>query len=139
MAKGNAQEVAAKWASRTANAVSDYKAGVMAVKEAPGAAAARQVGRMIDRLQQMAASGELQAAMQSVSLADWQRATAEKGGERLASGARQSQGKMQQFLTEFLPYVQSVKESLPSRGTPEENIERMLQNVRQLSKFKKRR
>lgn len=139
MAVKNPQEVAKKWANRVANSASDYRAGVMAVREAPGAAAARAVDRMIERLIALRDSGQLQAAMQSVSLQDWQRAAVEKGADRLASGARAAEPKMQNFLAEFLPYVESVKASLPERGNMDQNIERMLANVRGMARFKRTR
>lgn len=137
--KMNPQDVAAKWATRTANAVSDYKAGVQAVKVSPGVSAAAHVDLMLAKLQEMAASGELQRRMASVSLADWQAATAGKGAERLATGARAAQPKMANFLSEFLPFVEQVKNNLPERGTMDQNIQRMVANVQAISQFRKRR
>lgn len=138
MAAKNASDVAKRWASRVANSASDYRAGVMAVKEAPGAAAARAVDRMIEELIRQRDSGELQARMQSVSLQEWQKAAADKGADRLAGGARAAESKFTNFMQQLLPYVESVKASLPPRGSQEQNIERMLANVRAMAQFKRR-
>jgi len=139
MAKTNPSEVAAKWATRTAAAVSDYKTGIDSVRVAPGESAAQAVDRMIAKLQALRDSGELAQSMRSVSLAEWQRAAKEKGAERLASGARQAQGKMAQFMTDFLPFVDSVRASLPPRGDMEQNLQRMMQNARDIAQYKRKR
>lgn len=139
MAKTNPSEVAQKWATRTAGAVSDYKAGIDSVRVAPGESAAQAVDRMIAKLQALRDSGELAQSMRSVSLADWQRAAKEKGAERLASGARQAQGKMASFMQDFLPFVDSVRSSLPPRGDMEQNLQRMIQNARDISQYRRKR
>lgn len=138
MAK-SAKMVAQKWATRTAGAVQNYKEGIQSVKTAPGEKAAQAVDRMIAALVAARDSGDLQAAMRAVSLSEWQQAALNKGAERLASGARQAEGKMEKFMNEFLPYADSVAQSLPERGDLEQNLGRMMENARRLSQFKKSR
>lgn len=138
MARMNPAEVAAKWANRTSGATAEYKAGVQAVKQAPGVAAAAAVDRMIARLQELRDSGKLAQRMQSVSLSEWQAAALGKGADRLASGARAAQPKMQQFMSEFLPFVEGVANSLPARGDFSQNMQRMIANAEAIHQFKRR-
>ena len=136
MAK-NPNEVAQKWAQRTAGATDAYRRGVEAVREAPGAKAAQRVDAMIQRLMELRDSGELQRRMESVGVEEWRRMTLEKGPERLASGVRAAQPKMTEFLKEFLPYAENVAASLPPRGSFEDNVNRMVENARRLREFKR--
>ena len=135
MAKSPA-DIAAKWANRTAQATTEYKQGVEGVSVAPGEAAAAAVHRMVAELQRQLDSGELEAAMRSVSLSEWKQATLQKGAERLASGARTAQPKMQKFMSQFLPYAENVSKSLPPRGDFSQNMQRMIENAEKLHQFK---
>ena len=138
MAK-SASEVTKKWVQRTSGATQAYREGVMGVTEAPGKSAARAVDRMIQKLIEARDSGDLQKAMESVSLEEWKRLTSEKGASRLASGVQAAEGKMQKHMSNFLPFVESVKQSLPPRGTLQENLQRMMENAQKLSEYKKPR
>lgn len=126
-------QIAQKWATNLAGATETIKAGIQAVSVAPGQAAARQAQAYINGVQ--AAQQKWQRNVSSVSLAEWQQATIDKGVGRIATGAQAAQPKMQSFLVKLLPYQQNLKGSLPARGGLEANIARMDAWVRGMAKF----
>lgn len=115
----DAAAAAAAWAQGMASAGSKVTAGVQAVQQAPGAAAARQQGLYTSQV--AANAGKWARKVSAVSLGDWQQATIEKGIPRLASGAQAAQPKMASFMGSFLPVLSSAVASLPQRGTYEQN------------------
>lgn len=137
MAHKDPASVAADWAQKLGGATSKITAGVQSVQVAPGQAAARQKAVY---LQNVTANADKWAThVAAVPLGDWQAAMVNKGIPRIASGATAAQGKMQNFLTQFLPYVDSVKRGLPARGNLDANIARMVAMVRGNAQFKMRR
>jgi hypothetical protein len=138
MAK-NSQQVAKKWVSKMSGASEAYKQGIESVQRSPGEAAAAAVPRMIQKLMEMHESGELQRRMASVGLAEWKEAAKNKGASRLASGAAAAEGDFANFMSEFLPFVENVKQNLPERGDFNQNMQRMLANAEALHKFKRSR
>lgn len=133
MAK-DAQSVAAKWQTNASNSVQSYKDGVASVSVAPGVAAARQKNAYVQGVQ---SNADIWAKNTSaVSLQEWQAAASGKGGDRYAGGVAAGAPKMAQFMSNFLPKVQSIAAALPPRGTLEQNIARMTQQVRETSKLR---
>lgn len=126
MAGATPQQAAQNWATNLSGATARIKAGVQAVTTAPTASAAAAIDRYQAGVIAAVQSGKTQRALQSVSLADWQNAMINKGVARIASGAQQAQPKVQAFLSQFLPYVQSGVQQLATlpRGDLEANIAR---------------
>lgn len=135
----SAQNVAQKWLRGVSGSAEAYKQGVNEVTVSPGERAAQNIDLMIAKLQAMRDDGSLAQAMRDVTLDEWKQAAIQKGAQRLASGAQAAVGDMENFLVQFLPFADQVAKNLPQRGTLEQNIERMNQNVRQLAGFKYRR
>ncbi len=135
----SASEVAAKWAQGVAAGVDRYRAGVQGVTVAPTEAAIAAIPRYQEGVMAAVTSGRLERGLRRVTLNDWQRATIDKGAPRLATGARQAEPDVANFFTEFLPFLENVKRSLPARGNLEENLQRMLQNAREISQFQRTR
>jgi hypothetical protein len=134
----NATQIADKWERNTQGATESFKAGVNAVTESPMAQAARASDQYLRGVTEAVTSGKWQAGLNRVSLSDWKAATAGKGATRIAEGVRTSKPKMQQFLQDFLPHVANVAANLPPRGGLEDNIARMVQQVRGNSQFVRR-
>lgn len=125
MAKSlDAAQVASDWATRLASSGDKIKRGVAAVTVAPGASAARQADVWAANVVQ--AKAKFQRNVGKVGLADWQNAMSTKGVDRIATGASAAQGKMQAFLTSFLPFVMGAAASLPPRGSYEQNKARLI-------------
>lgn len=132
------QAAAQKWQRNLTQAVPTIKAGVMAVRESPMAKAADRADYYLQQVQQAVASGKFQAALRSVSLADWQQATAEKGTARIAAGVNAAMPKMQAFLGQLIPYTDNVKRTIAAmpRGGAAEADARMLAAVNLMRQFK---
>ena len=115
---------AKKWANRLSQAASDgtIQAGIQATTVAPGQAAARQKQVWA---QNTAASVDRWAAnTAAVSLPEWQAAMTNKALPRMAQGATEAEPKMAQFLSKLAPVIANAKNSLPARGTFQQNLQR---------------
>lgn len=133
MATKDPTAIAAKWATNLGNATQSITDGVNSVTVAPGQAAARQKDVWA---QNVAASKDKWASRTAaVPLATWQQDMITKGVPRIAQGAQASQDKMQAFMAKALPYISAQVQALPPRGTLEQNLNRMTQFVRGMSKF----
>lgn len=138
MPKMSAQELAAKWATRTGAATQDVVAGVDRVTEAPGRKAAAQKAAWQQNV--AAAADKWERRVGSVSLEDWKARTKE-GANRIASGVQAKKSKVENFWTEFGPYQDQVTSSTRAmpRGSLEQNLARMLNQARKTSEFRRTR
>lgn len=131
---GTPQDIAANWASRLAQSGDKITKGVQAVTVAPGQAAARQADVWANNT--VASKDKWRSRVANVTLQEWQAAIVNKGVPRIASGAQASQGKFADFMTRLLPHIDSVKGTLPARGTLDQNIDRMVRFSRGMAQFK---
>lgn len=122
----NAAQAAVSWATGMANSSQKLTAGVQAVTVSPTSQAAQAVDRMVAGIQRAAAEGRIQAGLNAVSLQDWQQAMITKGIPRIASQAQLAKTKVQNFMQQFLPYLQQGVQNLSSmpRGDLEQNLQR---------------
>ena len=102
-------DVAAKWVTNTSNAGAAMKAGVMAVTVAPTHTAALHLDRYQSGVMQAVSSGKMAAALNAVSLTDWQNAMVTKGIARVPQGVQAAKGKVQTFMDQWLPRMQDLK------------------------------
>jgi hypothetical protein len=120
--KANAATAAQNWQTGFSGAAQKYTDGVNAVTVAPGQLAAAQQQLYVQNVQ---AQAKVWAAkVGGVSLQDWKTAATTTGAARLATGATKGAPKMQQFMTNFLPALSSIVDSLPARGSFEQNLNR---------------
>lgn len=126
MAK-SASQVAQKWASRLGAATQAVKDGVQSVTVSPTSKAASQASAYLNGVQEAVSSGKWQRGLNRVSLADWQNAMLNKGVNRIATGATAAIPKMEQFQSQWLPYMDQLKAKLNSmpRGDKAANQARM--------------
>lgn len=135
----NPAEVAARWAERLAQSTQRITAGVQGVTQSPTAKAAQALDRYQQGVANAVSSGKMADALNRVSLADWQRATIDKGVQRIASGAIAAKPKMTQFLQAFLPHVaagKAIVDGMPKGGV-ENGIARAAAMIRHNANFKK--
>lgn len=134
--RGNAQQITEKWKQRTSGATQQVIEGVQRVTEAPGQKAARQKAVWLANLQ--AKADKWERNVQRVSLSEWQAATV-SGAQRIAAGVQAKAGKMEAFMTEFIPHIENVQRKVQAmpRGTLEQNLARMMENARGMASFKR--
>jgi hypothetical protein len=104
MANLDPQAATSKWVTNLSGATTAITAGVNAVTEAPGVAAAKQVNVWLQRIQQSQQKWAKNVA--AVSLTEWQDSMTKLGIPRIAQGAQEKQGKYAAFATKFFPYLQ---------------------------------
>jgi hypothetical protein len=138
-AQKSASDVAAKWANNLNGATQTIQKGVMSVTTSPTSLAARNPNAYLQGIQNAVNSGKWQAKLNAVSTSDWQNAMIKKGLPRISTGTASGQPKMQNFMSNFLPYVYQTRDSINSsqpRGTLAQNMQRMTTFVQQMAQYK---
>lgn len=123
--KATAADAAQAWSNGFGAAGTKYAAGINAVTVAPGQLAAAQKNAYVANVQ---ASANIWASkVAAVDLQTWKNAATTTGAARLASGATKGAPKMQAFMTNFLPQLSGIVQSLPARGSFDQNLQRFTQ------------
>lgn len=103
----NAGAITTKWQQRASGAAGAYKDGVNAVTEAPGAAAVRNSQAYIQHVTESYNNGRWAARTSAVTAEAWKAAASTKGANNYPGGITAGAPKMQQFMTNFIPHLQS--------------------------------
>ena len=133
MAQKDPTQVAQKWAQNLGAAGPSITAGVQAVQQAPGAAAARQKAVWAQNV--VNSQNKWAQRVAAVTLSEWQDAMLNKGAPRIGQGATAAVPKMTAFMTRLLPYVENARNSLPARGDLNANIARMVAFTQKMAQF----
>lgn len=135
------EQIAEKQVKRSQAAVADYKAGVMSVKESPMKKAADAVDRWMDGIRKSYEDGSYVDGLNSVSLAEWQTRTAEKGGANYANGVAKAAQTIADFQAQRAQFQQTIDAELAAmpRGDIETNLQRAMTQMRGMSRFKFRK
>jgi hypothetical protein len=139
MAARNPQDVAQNWASKLGGATQKIANGVANPKRSPTQSAAAAADKWQARLADPATKAKFISSLGRVSTADWQAAMTSKGIPRIPSGANAAIPKFTTFLSSFLPFQDSVTQSvhaLPSNNL-EDNINRMVAQVRGTARYRR--
>lgn len=115
----------AAWVSGMQGASTKYKAGVAAVRTAPGQLAAAAANLWATNVAN--AKSKYQRNVAAVSLSQWQDAATNKGADRLGSGAVAAQPKFDAFMAKFIPALSNIVNALPPRGDFGANMTRFQQ------------
>jgi hypothetical protein len=131
------QTATAKWVQNLSASADRMTAGANAVTKAPGQQAAAAADKWLQRV--TASKAKFAANVGAVSLQSWQQSYINIGVPRVAQGAQAKQAKMQNFMEQFLPYLQrgvATIDAMPST-TLEDGIARATAMIRYNAKFKK--
>lgn len=141
MARLTAQEYAEKQARRLKGSLDDIRRGVQRVTEAPGEAAARAKDAMKTKLNAAIDDGTWESQVRAVTLPDWQKATLDKGINRIAAGVDAALPKQAAMAERLLAAVDAAVAlaNRTKRGSLEDNITRMTTFVREMAARKLRR
>lgn len=135
-----ANALAQKWADATNNGTNNYKAGVMAVTQSPGPAAAARKDAYLAGVQ--AKADKWAARLNNLPLATWQQGCTNKGMNRIPDGVKQGQPKMNNFFQQVIPYIDSGIQGLNNtnprgpKGSPA-NKQRMSAWMDYMMQFKR--
>ena len=97
-----------KWATRLAGSGEQIREGVQAVTEAPGAVAIRRKDKWVQGVNRAGTDGTFERGNQSYTLEEWKRATTEKGIGRIQTGAMAAKGKVEAFMSQWLPAMDEI-------------------------------
>jgi len=139
MAKLTANEFQEKHARRLKASIDDMRKGVERVTVSPTEKAAAKQDKMKANILASIDNGKWAAGLKRVTLDDWKTKMINKGVNRVASGIDEAAPKVVAFASELLPHIDSVKakiEKMPD-VTLEDNIGRMTEFIRGMSKFKR--
>lgn len=137
MARVTPEQATAKWVQRLGQSTQQITDGVNRVTVAPGSKAAAAKVLWAQRV--AAAQDKWAARVGAVSLQSWQQSMINVGIPRVASGAQAKQGKVQDFMSQFLPHldagVAKVK-SMP-KGDINASIARAVAMIQHNASFKR--
>jgi hypothetical protein len=116
----------------------EIEAGVRRVTQPPGELAAAQVDAYIAGVQRSRAKWVRNTS--GVTLQQWQNAMINKGIPRISQGAQQAQGKVEQFMRDFLPYVDQGVQQIKSmpKGGVDNGINRAAAMIRWNSNYERK-
>lgn len=140
-AQKSAATVSQKWAQNLSASTTSIQAGVNAVTQAPGAAAAAAQALMKAKLNAAIDSGKWAARVSGVTAPEWKNAMLTKGLPRVASGAQAAQPKMQAFMNDFLPVAAAVSQEVAAmpKNSLEDSLARVRVAITRFSDFGKNR
>lgn len=137
MARVTPQQATDKWVQRLSAATQQITDGVNGVTVAPGVQASKAKALWLNRV--TAAADKWASRVSSVSLPEWQQAMIQVGIPRIAQGAQAKQGKMQDFMTQFLPYLDQgvAKVDAMPKGDLNASIQRAAAMITHNANFKR--
>lgn len=139
MGKLTPQEIADKWRRRAEASASDYQKGIERVSESPMEKAVAKKEKFKANLLKSINEGRWEKGLKSVSLQDWKEAVAKKGVPNYATGIRASEGKMEAFMSELVPFQDSLKAEIDRMPdiTLSDSIARAVKWIEGMAKFKR--
>lgn len=137
MARVTPEQATAKWVQRLSGSSQQITDGVRGVQVAPGQRAAASADLWLQRVTQ--SRDKWARRVGSVSLGEWQDAMINVGIPRIASGAQAKQGKVQDFMSQFLPYVDQgvAKVKAMPKGDINASIARAVAMIQHNANFKR--
>jgi hypothetical protein len=114
------------------------KAGVEAVTTAPGQVAAANADKWQAKLSQADTLDKFKRRVGGVTLQQWKDSMVNKGLGRVAAGVDAAAPTMAQFMTDFLPHVESVAQRVRTMPhlTVEDGIQRSAEQIRGNATFR---
>ncbi len=140
MARITPQQAAEKLGTRIGQSGTAYMNGVNAVTENPAQKAIAAAPKWVAGIQDAIANGRYERGLSRVTLTGWKNAVATYGQSRYVGSAQKAQANYLTFAQEFFPYLDQVSQTVNAMpaNTIEDNIQRMITNVRMLHDFRNR-
>lgn len=137
MPRNTPSEAAAKWASRTKNAVPEYRSGILGVTDSPMEKAADQADKYLAGVQNAVSSGKYVDRLRGVSLQSWQDKAVNVGAARIAAGVDAAESDVQRVYEQLFPFEENLQRQVDAMPdtTPEDSINRMVAWSRGMMEF----
>ena len=131
--------IAKRWSQNLGASQEKIREGVQAVTQSPTARAAAADVKYLAGVQRGVAKWK--SRLNAVTLSEWQTAMVEKGLPRVAQGAMAAEGKVSNFMTQFLPYVDTAAATVRAMPnlTLEDAVNRAAAMIRANAKFQYRK
>ncbi len=139
MPKLTPDEAVEKHAANLKASIPYMEAGIKRVTESPTKKAAAAQTKMLQNLTKAVNNGKWAAGLNRVTLGEWQDKMINKGLQRISIGIDEAKPKTLEFYTKFFPFLDQVKskvDKMPS-VTLQDNIQRMITQITEASKFKR--
>lgn len=120
-------KAAERWQQGMQGAGQKYTEGIQGTTENPMEKAAQNQAGYVNGVMEAANSGKWAAGLRRVSLQQWKDQAIKVGAQRLATGAIAARPKMQAFLAQFLPHLESGVARV--RSMPASNYEERKQRA----------
>jgi hypothetical protein len=136
--RSDPQTATTKWVTNLSNSTAAMQRGVAALQTSPGTSAAAAADKWLMKVSQ--AKDKFARRVGSVTLSDWQNAMNSYGIGRVAQGAQAKQAKMQNFMSEYLPYLSNGVAQIDRmpKNTLEDGINRAVQMIRYNANFQRK-
>ena len=134
-----AQEVAAKWTSRSQAAEQDYADGVAKTDKDPTALAIAAGPRLLANFTAAFNSGKWANGLRRAGKQGWQNAVASKGKANYSTGVAAATSKVEQAFASLLAFESTLQQQVQSMAnvTDNDREQRMLTWVRGMRKYQK--
>lgn len=134
------QQAAEKLGTRIGQSGTAYMNGVNAVTENPAQKAIAAKAKWEAGIQDAIANNRFERGLSRVTLAGWKASVTNYGQTRYVGSAAKAQANYKMFADEFFPFLDTVSQEIDAMpaNTIEDNINRMITNVRRLHQFRNR-
>lgn len=134
----NIQQITQRWVQNGTASAQKYKDSVMSLVDDPLQKAADASASYLAGIQAAEASGKRAAGLRAFGFDNWKKVTANKGSIRLGQGMSESQERYQRQMTQLLPFIDNLVDTLPPRGDLNTNIARAEKFMRGMASYSNR-
>lgn len=131
----NIASIVQRWQTNGAASATKYKDSIMSLIDNPLDKAADAGDRYIAGIQRAEAEGKRARGLRDYGFDNWKKVTANKGSIRLGQGMAESADRMAKAMSQLLPFIDNLTESLPPRGDLNANLARADKFARGMAAF----
>lgn len=134
----NVQQITQRWVQNGTASSQKYKDSIMSLVDDPLQKAADAGALYLQKIQEAEAMGKRAAGLRAFGFDNWKKVTASKGSVRLGQGMSESQDRYMRQMTQLLPFIDNLVDTLPPRGDLNANIARADKFMRGMAGYSQR-
>ena len=134
----NVQQITQRWVQNGTASSQKYKDSIMSLVDDPLQKAADAGALYLQKIQEAEAMGKRAAGLRAFGFDNWKKVTASKGSVRLGQGMSESQDRYMRQMTQLLPFIDNLVDTLPPRGDLNANIARADKFMRGMAAYSQR-